>query len=271
MKSLFFPLFLLLFFSIGSCSESKNELEDEPRITTETALTRSFEQPENCAYSLSGGLHNEMLDHFLNHFSAKTDWDEATMVDKLDNLVLEKINYINNQLSTQLSTIDHQTLITNLNDNIDAIKDGNITQISEWALNSGISNDELNLLIQVRDIAYNESGLESSLNSIENFEQNLSQSNQMTPLVSESINVLKSSLCYWNSNGSKWSNIDHVNLTPNQAQTRGFWDTVNRMAEGDFWSFAVGTAVLGPAGVIAMGCRGSAVIAIKEVITGECC
>ena len=168
-------------------------------------------------------------------------------------------------------TIDHQTLITNLNDNIDAIKDGNITQISEWALNSGISNDELNLLIQVRDIAYNESGLESSLNSIENFEQNLSQSNQMTPLVSESINVLKSSLCYWNSNGSKWSNIDHVNLTPNQAQTRGFWDTVNRMAEGDFWSFAVGTAVLGPAGGIAMGCRGSAVIAIKEVITGECC
>lgn len=103
-------------------------------------------------------------------------------------------------------------------------------------------------------------------------EGKLIKSNKMSSNISVSFNILKASLEYWSFNYEKWMNdieVDRENELENRELCRRrpgwFWDSINDMAEGDFWSGALGTAVGGPVGGVSGALYGSAGVGIAAL------
>lgn len=163
----------------------------------------------------------------------------SEVFDSLKTFVKNQKDFINTEGGYNLTDSDMETIIETMQPILPQIVNNEVDSITFYMLENGVSEVLVNQLKEVSNILNQDySTFEEGINAIEDYEITLINNGDMTDILQESINLLKSSLCYWNTNVQNWAEIDYVG-----AQYRGFWDTINGMGESDFWSFAVVTAV----------------------------
>jgi hypothetical protein len=264
----FKALLFLLSIMLSSCASEAIDIQENQEI----AVTLEA-QSASCNYSLLGEMHNQGLDMILSFYNERGNWSYEEIFDSLDSFVLHLRDYINQTGGYSLTNNQMSAAIMIVKDNMGHLLESDIDSISYLLSAHGVPGETIDILIEAREILYLENQtMESAIGRIEDLEAQLAAEEKLTPLIAGSFGILKSSLCYWFNHYEDWGQIDYSSQSSNTLEVRSkFWDTINGMAEADFWSFCVGTVMGGPQTGVAAGCWGSAARGIRDVVTGNCC
>lgn len=218
--------------------------------------------------SVNGEIHNEGLALVLDSYKSKSDWQYDEIYSSLRVFTKNLLPMINEKGKYSLNQEDMEEAIVIMDEILPQIVNNDTQELSRFMVEKGVSKEKIDALNSISLVLKgNFDSQEAILQAISKQEIVLKNKGFYSSDVEESVNLLKASLIYWGENADLWREIDYNGVT-----LRGFWDTVNGMAESDFWSFAVVTAVtFNPGAGVAAGCYGSAAKGIKDLVTGECC
>lgn len=266
MKNLIFKLstvFTVILLTI-SCNEQESGLLSEI----------DGKGPTNCNFTIVGQLHNDGLDAIYSYFITGSKWTESSMIQSLDSLVLSQREANNSNLSSPhwpLSNEDAVKIISIIKGNLATFLSNDPAQIKPILINEGLSTDNFNILLEIRNLLcqdYND--FNELLAAIELKETELINTGKFSYYIEEPLNILKASICYWGNSYEKW---DEVSTSSIELRWCGhdwgwFWDSVNDMAEDDFWSGALGAVIGDGGGAVAGACYGSAASGIGHLFDG---
>jgi|GEM_PF-5519102 len=222
-----------------------------------------------------GGLHNQGLDNILTEFQKRESWTYDEIFSNLESYAYAQQILINESpVVGSISDESMSQVLSVVKANLKTIVGKDRAKLKQLVKDLGANQTDTKHLAAVNSILKNSSkneSLSSITARIDAYQEKIERKGELTELLSNSYTVLKSSIAYWEKNHKKWTNIKYESDNEDSIANYKFWDTVNSMAEGDLWSFAVGTIMAGPAGGIAAGCYGSAAVGIRDLVTGECC
>lgn len=264
MKKFFVQLSVLLLplFLIFSCT---NDLP--------IAKEKKSENTDYCDYTIIGELHNQGLNSIKEVFLQGENWTESELLETLEPHFLKRVEYVNSFMKPphwKLKKEEALFIFSTVEENIEKIFDRDIAHLKTLLVGLGATEKEFKTLLGLSDVLHREDLTnQERLAAITEMENELINSGQMTYVVEEPLNIMKASLCYWPQNRAEWQEIDL--RKDSGAEGRGFWDTINRMTEADFWSGAVGAVVGDGPGAVSGACYGSAAAGIRDLVTGACC
>ncbi|NBC24884.1 MAG: hypothetical protein GVX78_04635 [Bacteroidetes bacterium] len=262
-KYFFGALFTVILFFI-SCDEQDNEILSE----------ESIENPTNCNYTIIGQMHNDGLDSFYSYFIADSAWSESSMLEKLDSLVLSRREENNLGLSSPHWPLREEKAIeinSIMSDNLSSFLSNDATLVEPILLGEGLSTENFNILLEIRDLLYLEyNDFNELLSAIEMKESALENEGKMSYFIEEPINILKASICYWAQSFERWDSVPTSSVTLRWCghDEEWFWNTVNNMAEDDFWSGALGAVIADGGGAVSGALYGSAASGISHLFDG---